>query len=44
MGIQYVPRLSKVPYNQGLARKKKPVDLLEYIKSRMYQPVYQKYI
>jgi malate dehydrogenase (oxaloacetate-decarboxylating)(NADP+) len=36
--------VAEVAYSQGLARKKRPVDLLEYIKSRMYQPVYQKYV
>lgn len=36
--------VSEVAYSQGLARRKKPADLLEYIKSRMYQPVYQKYV
>jgi malate dehydrogenase (oxaloacetate-decarboxylating)(NADP+) len=36
--------VAEVAYSQGLARKKKPVDLLEHIKSRMYQPVYQKYV
>jgi malate dehydrogenase (oxaloacetate-decarboxylating)(NADP+) len=36
--------VAEVAYSQGLARKKKPVDLLEYIKSQMYQPIYQKYV
>ncbi|MGA3209631.1 MAG: oxaloacetate-decarboxylating malate dehydrogenase [Syntrophales bacterium] len=36
--------VAEVAYSQSLARKKRPADLLEYIKSRMYQPVYQKYV
>ena len=36
--------VAEVAYCEGLARKKKPADLLEFIKSQMYKPVYQKYV
>lgn len=36
--------VAEVAYQDGLARKKRPADLLAYIKSQMYKPVYQKYI
>jgi malate dehydrogenase (oxaloacetate-decarboxylating)(NADP+) len=32
-----------VAYDRKLARRRKPSDLLAYIKSLMYQPVYENY-
>jgi malate dehydrogenase (oxaloacetate-decarboxylating)(NADP+) len=34
----------EVAYNQGLAKKPKPDDLLRYIKSQMYEPKYKRYV
>ncbi len=36
--------VAEVAYNQGLARKPKPDDLLTYIKSQMYEPEYHCYV
>jgi malate dehydrogenase (oxaloacetate-decarboxylating)(NADP+) len=36
--------VAEVAYKDGLAHKKRPKDLLAYIKSQMYKPVYQNYI
>jgi malate dehydrogenase (oxaloacetate-decarboxylating)(NADP+) len=36
--------VAEVAYKDGLALKKRPADLLAYIKSQMYKPVYQSYI
>ena len=36
--------VAQVAYKDGLAHKKRPADLLAYIKSQMYKPVYQNYI
>jgi malate dehydrogenase (oxaloacetate-decarboxylating)(NADP+) len=36
--------VAEVAYNRGLARKPKPNDLSTYIKSRMYEPQYRRYV
>jgi malate dehydrogenase (oxaloacetate-decarboxylating)(NADP+) len=36
--------VAKVAYEQKLARKKRPADLLKFIKSLMYEPTYPAYI
>jgi malate dehydrogenase (oxaloacetate-decarboxylating)(NADP+) len=36
--------VTEVAYQDGLAHKKRPADLLAYIRSQMYNPVYQNYI
>jgi malate dehydrogenase (oxaloacetate-decarboxylating)(NADP+) len=36
--------VAEVAYNQGIARKPKPDDLLSSIKSQMYEPKYQRYV
>ena len=36
--------VAEVAYKDGLAHKKRPADLLAYIKSQMYKPIYQSYI
>lgn len=36
--------VAEVAYNRGLARKSRPQDLLAFIKSQMYNPVYQSYV
>jgi malate dehydrogenase (oxaloacetate-decarboxylating)(NADP+) len=36
--------VAEVAYKYGLAHKKRPTDLLAYIKSQMYKPIYQSYI
>jgi malate dehydrogenase (oxaloacetate-decarboxylating)(NADP+) len=36
--------VAEVAYNQGIARKPKPHDLLTFIKSQMYEPKYRHYV
>jgi malate dehydrogenase (oxaloacetate-decarboxylating)(NADP+) len=36
--------VAEVAYNQGLARKPKPDDISEFIKSQMYDPKYTSYV
>lgn len=36
--------VAEVAYKEGLARKRRPKDLMAYIKSQMYNPVYQSYV
>jgi malate dehydrogenase (oxaloacetate-decarboxylating)(NADP+) len=36
--------VAEVAYNQGIARKPKPHDLLTFIKSQMYEPKYRRYV
>ena len=36
--------VADVAYDQGLARKSKPSDLLTYIRSQMYDPKYHRYV
>lgn len=36
--------VAHVAYESGLARRQRPHDLLEYIRSQMYQPVYRSYV
>jgi malate dehydrogenase (oxaloacetate-decarboxylating)(NADP+) len=37
-------RVAEVAYLEGLARKRKPKDLLAFIKSQMFEPRYKSYI
>jgi malate dehydrogenase (oxaloacetate-decarboxylating)(NADP+) len=36
--------VAEVGYKDGLARKKRPADLLAYVKSLMYNPTYESYV
>lgn len=36
--------VAEVAYEQGLAREPRPPDLLEYIRSQMYVPIYEDYV
>ncbi len=36
--------VAEVAYKRGLARKPQPDDLMAYVRSQMYEPVYQNYV
>jgi len=42
--VNVASAVAEVAYNQGLARKPKPSDLLTYIRSQMYEPKYHRYV
>jgi malate dehydrogenase (oxaloacetate-decarboxylating)(NADP+) len=44
VSVAIATAVAEVAYKDGLAHKKRPADLLAYIKSQMYKPIYQSYI
>lgn len=36
--------VAEVAYDRGIAKKRRPKNLMKYIKSRMYEPVYPNYV
>jgi malate dehydrogenase (oxaloacetate-decarboxylating)(NADP+) len=44
VSIAIATAVAEVAYKEGIANKKRPADLLAYIKSQMYKPIYHSYI